>query len=73
MKKTECIHLFAGEAPRRVGVKVEQTGIDKFTVTYGLWVKKGLNYGAAAKEFGECVFHHLACNSLLDNREKGER
>lgn len=69
MKKTTCINLENLAFP----VKVEQTGVDRFTVSYGLQVKKGLNYGQAAKEFGECVFHALACDSLLDNREKGER
>lgn len=71
MKKTTCIHLF--ESTPHSGVKVEQTGIDRFTVTYGQQVIAGLDYKHAAEEFGYCVFHHLACQSLLDNRMKGER
>ena len=38
-----------------------------FGVTYGLQVKEGLTYSQASKELGECIFHHLACESLLDN------
>jgi hypothetical protein len=72
VKKTTCIHLFNAGTGAAAGVKVEQTGIDRFTVTYGLQVKKGLIYVQAAHEFGEYVFHALACNSQLDNREIGE-
>jgi hypothetical protein len=69
---TPSIHLFDRGPGAASGVKVIQTGIDRFTVQYGLQVKKGLNYGQAAREFGECVFHALACDGLLDNRERGE-
>ena len=48
-------------------VKVEQYGGGLFRVTYGLQVKRGLTYADAAKEFGECVFHALACDGKLDN------
>jgi len=72
VKKTVCIHLFDNGPGAASGVKVEQTGIDRFTVTYGLQVRKGLSYCDAAREFGECVFHALACDGKLDNREKGE-
>jgi hypothetical protein len=71
MKTVTCLHLFNNGPGAMSGVKLDQTGIDRFTVTYGLQVKKGLNYGQAATEFGECVFHALACNSRLDNREIG--
>lgn len=70
--KSTCIHLFDNGAGAASGVKVTQTGIDRFTVTYGLQVKKGLNYEQAAREFGYCVFHALACDGMLDNRERGE-
>lgn len=63
MKKQTCIELKDLAFP----VKVEQTGRDSFTVTYGLKIKKGLNYARAAAEFGECVFHALACDGALDN------
>lgn len=70
--KTTCIHLFDHGPGAASGVKVEQTGVDRFTVTYGLQIRRGLNYTQAAHEFGECVFHALACDGLLDNRERGE-
>lgn len=69
MKTTTCINLETLAFP----VKVEQNGVDRFTVTYGMQVKKNLNYVQAAHEFGECVFHALACDSLLDNSEKRSR
>lgn len=64
MKKTNCINL----PELDFGVSVDQTGVDRFTVTYGAEVHKGLNYTEAAKEFGLCVFHALACMGKLDNR-----
>ena len=48
-------------------IKIEQDARRKFTVSYGLQVKRGLSYEAAAREFGECMFHCLACDSKLDN------
>lgn len=39
----------------------------RFTVTYGLQRKTDLNYADAARELGECIFHHLACDGMLDN------
>lgn len=53
-------------------VSMTQTGFDKFTVTYGLHVKKGLDYAQAAKEFGECVMHDASCYGRIDNRTKRE-
>lgn len=41
-----------------------------FRVTYGLQMKSDLSYAEAAKEFGECVMHALACNSQLNNDGK---
>lgn len=38
-----------------------------FRVTYGLQVKDNLTYAQASKEFGECVFHALACEGQLNN------
>lgn len=64
-----CIEL---TAPHQYGVKVEQFANKRFRVTYGKQVEgktaaAGLGYGHAAREFGECVFHALACADLLDN------
>lgn len=36
-----------------------------FKVTYGLQVRSNLEYGQAAKELGECIFHALACDGKL--------
>lgn len=48
-------------------VRLYQNGKDKFTVEYGLQVKKGLDYADAAKELGQCLMHALACVGRLDN------
>jgi len=69
MKRTVCITLPDLAWP----VTLEQTGIDRFTVTYGKQVKSGLRYGQAATELGACIMHALACDGKLDNREKGEK
>jgi hypothetical protein len=72
MKKKPAIELFNHGDGAASGVKVIQTGVDRFTVSYGLQVKTGLNYEHAAREFGECVFHALACDGLIDNRTRAE-
>ena len=72
MSKQPAIHLFNAGPGAAAGVSVTQTGVDRFTVAYGLQVKKNLNYEQAAHEFGECVFHALACESLIDNRTRAE-
>lgn len=50
-------------------VKVSQHEDAKklFRVTYDQQVKDNLTYTEAAHEFGECVFHALACEGELDN------
>jgi hypothetical protein len=53
-------------------VEIYQRAPDNFTVRYGLQVKRRLDYSQAAHEFGLCVFHLLACDSRLDNRERGK-
>lgn len=54
-------------------IKLQQRGVDRFRVTYGMQVDDNLNYARAAAKFGEAVMHALACEGRLDNREKGER
>ena len=54
-------------------IELRQQGRDNFSVRYGLQLKTGLDYSAAALELGACIMHAAACDSLLDNREKGER
>jgi len=46
-------------------IAMAQTGRNKFTVIYGLQVKAGLNYAQAASKLGECIMHHLACESII--------
>lgn len=48
-------------------VEIFQTGRGKYAVRYGLQLKERLSYEKAAKEFGQCVFHALACAGLIDN------
>lgn len=53
-------------------IKVEQSESKAglFRVTYGLQVKSNLTYAQAAKEFGKCMFHALACEGRLNNDGK---
>lgn len=48
-------------------VKLEQRSAGSFRVTYGAEVHDHLDYAEAAREYGECVFHSLACAGKLDN------
>ena len=50
-----------------IQVDQQESGKKLFTVTYGLAQKKGLSYTQAAHKLGEVLFHHLACESALDN------
>ena len=73
--KTKTVFTFGGLNPYTnegclIEVKQEQNKAALFTVTYGLQVKDGLTYARAAKELGECIFHHLACESELNNEGK---
>lgn len=59
-------------APRGAAlIELTQRGRDSFAVRYGLQVKTGLDYAAAALELGACIMHAAACDGLLDNRERG--
>lgn len=51
-------------------VAIHQVGHLRFRITYGKQVMDGLNYAEAAREFGLCVFHALACEGLLKQPEK---
>ncbi len=55
--------------PGQYPVSLTQQGVDSFTVRYGRQEKSDLTYGAAAREYGSCIMHALACNDQLDNRE----
>jgi hypothetical protein len=66
MSYRECIKT---EIPGQYPVRAEQRGQNGlFRVTYGAQIKDGLTYAAAAKEYGQCVFHALACNGSLGNQ-----
>jgi hypothetical protein len=69
MKRTVCFETTIGGLP----IRLTQTGLDRFTVTYWKQIKQGLDYGKAATELGSCIMHALACDAKLDNRERGER
>lgn len=68
MKPQVCFEEVRGAWP----IRLTQTGIDRFTVTYGLQVKKGLSYTEAALELGACLMHAAACDGVLDNRTVAE-
>ncbi len=53
-------------------IELQQTGIDQFTVVYGLSITNGLNYSQAAQELGACIMHMQACNGEIDNRTRAE-
>lgn len=63
-KITRCYTFEHGAFP----IHLERQGKDRFTVVYGLQVKKDLDYGEAAMELGSCIMHTLACEGKLDNR-----
>jgi hypothetical protein len=44
-----------------------QNGRNRFTVRYGLQIKRGLTYSEAAKEYGACLMHALALQGKLSN------
>lgn len=53
-------------------IELWKAGPDDFTILYGLDIKKGLTYVAAATELGRCIMHALACESKIDNRTMEE-
>lgn len=54
-------------------VSLSQAAPDVFKVVYGQQIKEPLSYAAAAKEYGLCIFHQLACEGVLDNRARNEK
>lgn len=51
-------------------IQVDQSAGDSFIVSYGLQRKTGLDYAQAAKELGECIFHYLVCESIIEDTEQ---
>lgn len=54
-------------------VELRQKGVDRFTVCYGVEIKPELSYARATQALGQALMHALACDSKIDNRERGER
>lgn len=50
-----------------ITLEQSESGKQLFRVTYGLHVDNGLTYAEAAKALGECILHHLCCESLVSN------
>jgi hypothetical protein len=62
-KEMKNIHTFVdGDYP----VELWQDSKKRFRVIYGSHSKKNLTYSEACTEYGECVFHSLACNGKLE-------
>lgn len=55
------------EAAFPIRIEQSEAGMRLFKVTYGKQVRSQLTYADAAREFGQCMFHALACDGLLDN------
>jgi len=47
-------------------VTVAQHRNSAFTVTYGADITSGLDWVDAAHRYGECVFHALQCQGLIE-------
>lgn len=66
--KTICIV----DTAHQYSVVLIQTGIDRFTVSYGKQVDENLTYAKAAQKFGACVMHAASCAGICDNRTRAE-
>lgn len=55
------------KATALIEIKQSDSKTALFTVIYGAECVTDLTYGRAAKLFGEFMFHHLACESKLNN------
>ena len=59
---------YCKNASALIEVKQSSSKNALFTVSYGLQVKTGLTYSKAAQVLGECIFHHLVCESEINNQ-----
>jgi len=64
MKTQTCFTTGSGKFGT---ITLTQQGVNSFTVTYGLQVKKGLSWRGAATELGSCIMHAAACEGKLVN------
>ena len=46
-------------------VSLYQQSPDTFAVVYGMQLRDGLSYSAAAKEMGLCIMHSLTCDGKI--------
>lgn len=46
-------------------IKLEQTGKNRFSVTYGKQIKTKMDCDNAALELGACIMHALTCEGLI--------
>jgi hypothetical protein len=53
-------------------IELRQRGRDSFSIRYGLQLKTGLDYAAAAAELGAHIMHAAACDGLLVHGEGAE-
>lgn len=58
------------KAKALIEVKQREDKDALFTLSYGIETRDGLTYSQAAKLLGEYLFHHLACESILNNDGK---
>lgn len=65
-----CWQTGKGELYGRI--ELYQRGVDRFAVAYGVQVER-VNYHDACAKLGQAIMHALACDSIIDNREPGER
>ena len=56
------------EGQYTVTLRESGSGAARFRVDYGKHVADYLTYAKAAKEYGECVFHALACAGMISNK-----
>lgn len=62
----KLVHTFVdGDYP----VVLCQNSKKLFSVVYGTHIKQRLTYSEACIEYGECVFHSLACAGKLESSD----
>ena len=67
MKNATLILEIADPAQVGFPIRLYQHKNGEFSVLYGSELHDGLSYADAAREFGLCLFHALACVGRLDN------
>jgi hypothetical protein len=61
-----------GDGFGRISVAVKESGGEpNFRVSYGKQVRDFDTYKGAAADLGYALFHHLACDGLINNEGEG--